>query len=58
MTGYFIVQTWNNGRTIYRNEITDQEINHAIQRREVIIDVIRRRYYDVDLKRWIPSMLQ
>lgn len=58
MVGYFIVQLWNNNRTIFKHSITEQDIQHAIQRRETIINIPKREYYDTDLKRWIPTMLQ
>ena len=54
MNGYFIVQNWNQNRTIWRAEVTPEQLAHAVQMRETIIDIVGRRYYDITLKTWVP----
>lgn len=58
MIGYFIVQTWNGNRTVFKNSISEDDIANAVMRREAIIDMVKRMYYDVDLKRWVHVMQQ
>ena len=57
MNGYFIVQHWNQNRTIWRAEITDDQMTNAVQMRETIIDIQGRKYYDLTLRRWVPIYL-
>lgn len=54
MNGYYIVQHWNQNRTVWHAEMTEDRLTNAVQMRETVIDIQGRKYYDLTLRRWVP----
>jgi hypothetical protein len=58
MIGFFVIEHWNQNRSIWKYSIQPEDIERARQKNETIIDVVARRYFSPSYGTWIPIIHQ